>query len=228
MKKISYLFLSFLFISSITFAQEQETEKIERKPGHGDTSKFRQLKEELPTPNNQHNAAGAPGYEYTQQQVDYVMNISIDEKTNKLHGDQVITYHNNSKDNLEYLWVQLDQNMRAKDSKTPDVQAQNFNGSFNGPVTFTKNYLKDAFDGGFNIEYVKDAQNKDVSYTVNRTMMRINLPTPLASGATFVFKMKWWYNIPPYIEVGGRSGYEAFPDGNNNYTIAQFSKISGI
>ncbi len=88
--------------------------------------------------------------------------------------------------------------------------------------SFTKSYLQEAFDGGFNIEYVKDAQGKDLSHIVNRTMMRIDLPTPLASGATFVFSMKWWYNIPPYIEVGGRSGYEPFPDGNNNYTIAQF------
>ncbi len=222
MKKIGYLFLSLLFISTITFAQEQESEKKERKPGHGDVSKFRQLKQTLPTPNKQHTASGAPGYEYTQQQVDYVMNISIDETTSKLYGDQVITYHNNSKDNLEYLWVQLDQNMRAKDSKTPDVQGESFDGSFNGPVSFTKNYLKDAFDGGFNIEYVKDVEGKNLNHIVNRTMMRIDLTTPLASGATFVFKMKWWYNIPPYVEVGGRSGYEHFPDGNNNYTIAQF------
>ncbi len=220
MKKLGYLFLSFLFITSAAFAQDAE--KKERKPGHSDISKFRQLKQELPDPNSQHNASGAPGHEYTQQKVDYVMNISIDENTSKLYGDQTITYRNNSKDNLDYLWVQLDQNMRAKDSKTPDVQAKSFRNSFNGPVSFTKDYLKETFDGGFNIDYIKDAQGKDLKHMVNRTMMKINLPTPLASGGTFVFKMKWWYNIPPYIEVGGRSGYEPFPDGNNNYTIAQF------
>jgi len=220
MKKLGYLFLSILFITATSLAQE--VEKKERKPGHRNLSKFRQLKQELPTPNKQHTASGAPGYEYTQQQVDYVMNISIDEDTNKLYGDQVITYHNRSKDNLEYLWVQLDQNMRARDSKTPEVKASSFNSIFNDPITFTENYLKESFDGGFNIEYVKDAQGKDLSHMVNRTMMRVDLPVPLVSGATFVFKMKWWYNIPPYIEVNGRSGYEPFPDGNNNYTIAQF------
>jgi len=220
MKKLGYLFLSFLFISTFVFAQEGE--KKERKPGHGDISKFRQLKQELPDPNNQHTASGAPGHEYTQQKVDYVMNISIDEKTNRLSGDQTITYKNNSKDNLEYLWVQLDQNMRARDSKTPEVQSKRFRSSLAGPVNFTKDYLTDTFDGGFNIDYVKDAQGKNLKHMINRTMMKINLPTPLASGGTFVFKMKWWYNIPPYITVGGRSGYEPFPDGNNNYTIAQF------
>ncbi len=53
-------------------------------------------------------------------------------------------------------------------------------------------------------------------------MMRINLPKPLASGETFEFKIKWWYNINNHRTQGGRSGYEHFPDGNNNYVIAQF------
>jgi hypothetical protein len=109
MKKLPYFLISFLFITSFSFAQEQDAEKKERKPGHTSISKFRQLKQELPTPNSQHTASGAPGYEYTQQQVDYVMNITIDEEAQKLYGDEVITYHNNSKDHLEYLWVQLDQ-----------------------------------------------------------------------------------------------------------------------
>ena len=51
MKKINQLLLSFLIISSFAFAQDQETEKKERKPGHTNLSKFRQLKQELPTPN---------------------------------------------------------------------------------------------------------------------------------------------------------------------------------
>jgi len=223
MKKINLLLLSFLMISSFALAQEHGTEVQEKKSGHVNTSKFRQLKQELATPNSQHTASGAPGHEYTQQQVDYVMNITIDDKTQKLFGDEVITYHNNSKDQLEYLWVQLDQNMRAADSKTPNAKQTVMGGSFNGPITFTKNHLKKPFDGGFNLEYVKDANDQPLSYTVNNTMMRINLAKPLASGETFVFKIKWWYNINNYIDDGGRSGYEHFPkDGNNLYVIAQF------
>ena len=223
MKKTNLLLLSFLIISSFTFAQEQESEIKEKKTGHTSTTKFRQLKQELATPNSQHTASGAPGHAYTQQQVDYVMNITIDDKTQKLYGDEVITYHNNSKDQLEYLWVQLDQNMRALDSKTPLAKQTAMGGSFNGPVTFTKNHLKKPFDGGFNLEYVKDVNDKALSYTINSTMMRINLSKPLASGETFIFKIKWWYNINNYIDDGGRSGYEHFPkDGNNLYVIAQF------
>ncbi len=219
MKKLLYFLVSFLIVTSISFAQNKE-----RKPGHTGTSKFRQLKQELPTPNTQHTASGAPGYEYTQQQVDYVMNITIDDETQKLYGDEVITYHNNSKDYLEYLWVQLDQNMRAPDSKTVDVQQTTIaGGSIRRPKTFTKDYLKKPFAGGFNLEYVRDVNNKPLSHFINSTMMRINLAKPLAPGATYVFKIKWWYNINNYIINSGRSGYEHFPkDGNNLYVIAQF------
>ena len=68
-----------------------------------------------------HTASGAPGHQYSQQKVDYVMDIRLDENDNRIYGDETITYHNNSKDHLEYLWVQLDQNMRADDSKTPEL-----------------------------------------------------------------------------------------------------------
>ena len=225
MKKLSYLLLSFLLITSISFAQDQNTIKKERKPGHLNLSKFRQLKQELPTPNTQHTASGAPGPEYTQQQVDYVMNITIDDDNEKLFGDEVITYHNNSKDHLEYLWLQLDQNMRAPDSKTPDVQQTTMRSSMKRPATFTAEYLKEPFAGGFNLEYVRDANDRPLSHTINGTMMRINLAKPLAPGSKYVFKIKWWYNINNYLSAGrrGRSGFEYFPkDGNNLYVIAQF------
>ena len=116
MNKLAISAYSFLFISMSIIGQETQKNT---KTGHTDQNKFRQLKDVLPTPNNRRTASGAPGYEYTQQKVDYVMNIRIDENTNRLFGDESITYKNNSKDYLEYLWVQLDQNMRAPDSKTP-------------------------------------------------------------------------------------------------------------
>ncbi|MGB5417715.1 M1 family metallopeptidase [Algibacter sp.] len=219
MKKHTYLFLSFVFLFSGVFAQEQTKEKPQ---GHTDQNKFRQMKDVLATPNETRTASGAPGHAYTQQQVDYVMNIRLDEDKNQIFGDEKITYHNNSKDHLEYLWIQLDQNMRAKDSKTPDAAPESFNAAFNGPGSFTKANLKERFDGGFNIEYVKNDDGSDLSHFINRTMMRINLPKPLAPGEIFKFGIKWHYNINDINADGGRSGLETFPDGNNNYTIAQF------
>ena len=220
MKKLASLAVSFLFIATAVMAQDAPKK---RQKGHTDQNKFRQLKDVLPTPNNRRTASGAPGYEYTQQKVDYVMDIVVDEDKNLLTGNESITYHNNSKDYLEYLWVQLDQNMRAPDSKTPLAKSEDLgNTAFNGPVTFTKNNLTKSADFGFKIKEVNNSTGGSLSYTVNRTMMRINLPQPLAPGNTFEFSIRWNYLINNSVTDGGRSGFELFPDGNKNFTIAQF------
>ena len=220
MKKIVTLALSFLFVITSTQAQNSSKKQIK---GHTDQNKFRQLKDVLPTPNNRRTASGAPGYEYTQQKVDYIMDIVLDEKTNKIFGDESITYKNNSKDHLEYLWIQLDQNMRSPDSKTPLANSEKLGSTpFNGPKTFTKKNILKPADFGFKIEEVKNINGESLSYTINRTMMRINLPQPLSPGGTFQFSIKWNYLINNSVTDGGRSGFELFDDGNKNYTIAQF------
>ena len=163
--------------------------------------KFKQLKEELATPNVYRTASGAPGHEYYQQKANYTMNIELDDEKQIVRGEETITYYNYSPDALEYLWIQLDQNMRAKDSNTKKVAS----GQVKGPMTFSQlKRLHNEFDGGFNLEYVKDKSGKDLSYTVNKTMMRINLKTPLSSQGSFSIKIKWWYNINNRAEIGGR------------------------
>ena len=220
MKKISLLFFSLFFITN-TFVAQETKEKKGTQNGHTDENKFRQMKDLLATPNDQHTASGAPGHQYSQQKVDYVMNIRLEESTNKIYGEEKITYHNNSKDHLEYLWVQLDQNMRADDSKTPLAQS-NAASAFLTPEDFKKNFMKESKGFGFNIEKVLNAEGKPLSYLINWTMMRINLPKKLAPGEKFNFSIQWNYKINNSVKDGGRSGFEDFPDGNNNYTIAQF------
>ena len=214
MKKFGLVMLSFLFAAT-TYGQIT-------KQGHVNTNKFKQLKQELPTPNLERTASGKPGTAYTQQKVDYVMDIVLDDAKTKITGSETITYHNNSKDDLEYLWVQLDQNMRAADSKTPDISPNSI------PKRISKNrfnraFPEERFDGGFNIMSVTNRDGSALSHTINQTMMRINLTEPLASGATFEFNISWWYNINNHRTDGGRSGYEHFTENdNNNYVIAQF------
>ncbi|MDG1697992.1 MAG: M1 family metallopeptidase [Polaribacter sp.] len=219
MKKI-FLFLFSLFFSiTASLAQEKKVES-KTKQGHTDQNKFRQLKDVLATPNDQHTASGAPGHQYTQQKVDYIMDIRLEESTNKIYGHEKITYHNNSKDQLEYLWVQLDQNMRADDSETPLSKSTSIN-MFMSPQKFQETYMSQGKGFGFNIEKV-ESDGKPLSHFIHRTMMRIHLPKPLASGDTFKFSIQWNYKINDINKDGGRSGLETFPDGNNNYTIAQF------
>ena len=222
MKKLKYLFLSALFVSASVFAQDQAEDKKERQPGHTNNNKFKQLYDEFSTPNMFRTASGAPGPAYYQQQADYKMDIELDDVNARIYGEETITYTNNSPDNLEYLWVQLDQNMRAKDSKTPLIQ-----GSGIAPAqqtsSFANSYMTEGFDGGFNIEYVKDEKGNALPHMINRTMMRVEMPSVLKSGDQFTFKIKWWYNINNHVEGRGRSGYEYFEeDDNRAYVIAQF------
>ena len=183
------------------------------------TSKFKQLANELPTPNSYRTASGAPGHEYWQQQADYVMNIEIDDDNEVLSGEETITYHNNSPDELTYLWLQLDQNVRSKESATHAVS----NNSVNDKMSLRQmNRIQPTFEGGFNIDYVTDSNGNNLNYFINNTMMRVDMPGKLQNGQTFTFNIKWWYNINNTNELGGRSGYEPFDDGNNVYCIAQF------
>ncbi|MFB9055103.1 M1 family metallopeptidase [Formosa undariae] len=220
MKRLKYLILSAVFISASVMAQEQKTP--ERKAGHTNNNKFKQLYEEFSTPNMFRTGSGAPGPAYYQQQADYKMDITLDDKNAKISGSEVITYTNNSPDELRYLWVQLDQNMRAKDSKTPLIEGGEV-AAAQQPAGFVKDYMAEPFDGGFNIEAVKDTQGKDLAHMINRTMMRIELPKPLKNGEKYSFSIKWWYNINNHVDGRGRSGYEYFPeDDNRAYVIAQF------
>ncbi len=184
------------------------------------TNKFRQLGQELPTPNVYRAASGAPGHMYWQQKADYVMNLELDDDKQIIYGEETITYTNNSPDALKYLWVQLDQNVRALDSDSHKIRTSSLDED--ASLRDIKRLLP-TFDGGFKIEHVKNERGGDLPYTINKTMMRVDMPSALASGGKFTFKIKWWYNINDRMKIGGRSGYEYFAtDDNYLYTIAQF------
>lgn len=211
MKKnvLSIFILLFVGISSVLYSQNDNVW----------VDKFKQLKDEFATPNVYRTASGAPGHQYYQNRADYVMEITLDDNTQKLSGIETITYHNVSPDALEYLWLQLDQNIYAQDNayknaRTGDMKGQNLN-------SLTK--METNYDGGFKLMKVIDADGKPLKYTINNTMMRIDLPQPLASKGSVSFTIEWWYNVNNRDLVGGRSGYEYFEkDKNHLYTIAQY------
>ena len=213
---IVLLFIVGLFIllaSQPAFAQRDKN--INR-------SYFKQLEQELPTPNVYRAGSGAPGHKYWQQKVDYQIKLTLDDEKQRITGSEIITYHNNSPDELSYLWVQLDQNMRAKDSDTYKTSTGILNekNTLEG-ISYTTG--DSDFEGGFNIEGVMTDENAKLPFTINRTMMRVDLPTPLKSGEKYVFQIKWNYNIQDQLKYGGRSGYEYFEnDKNYLYEIAQF------
>ena len=221
MNRINYCFASLLFLFAAVATAQEEGGKT-REPGHYNQNRFKQLYEEFATPNTYRSASGVPGPDYYQQQADYIMDIELDDKNAKIYGEETITYTNNSPDDLEFLWLQLDQNIRTKDSKSllKDSDEMPLAEQVEG---FVGKYMGEPFDGGFNIEFVKDANGKPLPYTINQTMMRIDIPKPLKSKEQISFSIKWWYNIPDHTVSRARSGYEYFPkDGNRAYVIAQF------
>ena len=213
----NYLVPIVLLFASVVLAQDSAA-----KQGHQNTNKFKQLYEEFATPNTFRTASGAPGVDYYQQKVDYKMNITLDDENTKLYGEEIITYTNNSPDALPYLWIQLDQNIRNENDMET---AKNPSGApmLTSPERFIADYNGEKFVGGFNIEEVKDSNGTPLKFTINQTMMRVDLPTPIQSGGQYSFSIKWWYKINNHVTDRARSGYEYFAeDDNRAYVIAQF------
>ena len=208
-----------MFLLLAGFVLAQDSTAIQ---GHKNNNKFKQLYEEFATPNRFRTASGAPGVDYYQQQVDYKMDIELDDENTKLYGKETITYTNNSPDALPYLWVQLDQNIRNENDMSG---AKNPSGApkFRRVDSFVDEFTGEKFVGGFNVEEVKDANGRPLRHTINQTMMRVDLPDPIPSGGKFTFSIKWWYKVNNHVTNRARSGYEYFEeDDNRAYVIAQF------
>ncbi len=200
--------------------------------------KFRQLDEVLPTPNIYRNAAGEPGYAYWQQEADYDIKVSLDEPNRRITASQSVTYTNNSPDTLRYLWLQLDQNRFRKDSIAE--MTRTFDQKVIGSVNI-QNQIAPAISlrdlrrqhsmqdntYGYDITAVRDGRGRDLPNTIVGTLMRIDLPQPLAPGGSTEFQISWEYNLVEQKAVGGRAGYEHFPDdaregGNDIFLVAQW------
>ncbi len=201
-----------VFTFGFTYAQEDQQWQ----------GKFEQLGAELPTPNEYRTGSGAPGEEYWQQKADYVIDVTIDDEKQVLKGKETITYYNNSPHALNYLWVQLDQNVREPGTNTLKVQQTGIRDSL--PAKFAaQGFGMYDYDGGFKIQSVTGASGNKLPHTINKTMMRVDLAKPLKTGENFVLNIEWYYNINDRMQLGGRGGYEYFPEDDNYvYTIAQW------
>ena len=158
--------------------------------------KFRQLEQDLPTPNGYRTASGAPGKEYWQQQADYEINVEMDDEKRRIIGSETITYSNRSPDPLSYLWLQLEPNIFKPDSDAnltqtaPTLDRVSFEAMQNM-------LAREVFDGGVNIRSVKDATQQDLKYTIIKTMMRVDLPKPLEPGESTKCSLLWGSKIAP-------------------------------
>ncbi|MBO9201116.1 MULTISPECIES: M1 family metallopeptidase [Niastella] len=219
-QKKQFLFLAFAVAALYNGAQAQN---IQNNPGSNHGNKFEQLGTILPTPNEYRTASGAPGPKYWQQKCDYDIKCELDETNLKLTGSETVTYFNNSPNTLTYLWLQLDENQHSS------VKNANYQNNNTMPKTLNAavvdRYEEGNSDNGYgcNIVKITDALGAPLKYTINKTMMRVELPAALKPGQKFAFNINWNYKIADRFTYGGRGGYEYFPeDGNYLFTITQW------
>ncbi|MFS4473937.1 M1 family metallopeptidase [Chryseobacterium sp. T20] len=216
--------LKVVILSLSVFAYTGFTaQNIQNNPGSNHGNKFEQLGTILPTPNIYRTASGAPGHGYWQNRADYNITAYLDEDKRNLKGSETVTYYNNSPDELDYIWLQLDENEHSSIRNAGyDTSSVLRSSTTNQQLKVSELPVKD--NGyGVSLEKVTDASGNPLKYTVNKTMMRIDLPKVLKKGEKFVFKVDWNYNISDRIKMGGRGGFENFPeDGNDLYTMAQW------
>lgn len=216
--RIVSLILTICFNAIFTIAQN-----IQNNPQSNHGNKFEQLGTILPTPNEQRTASGAPGSKYWQQRADYDIDVTLDESKRMIIGKEQITYYNNSADKLDYLWLQLDENQHTAKADNQYFDNNKLSQPFN-EAEINNLDLEEKLKGlGDQILAVTDELGKPLKYTVNQTMMRIDLPKPLQAKSKIKFTVKWQYNLCNRMTVGGRGGYEYFPeDGNDLFTITQW------
>jgi Peptidase family M1 domain len=214
---------SILFFALVGLMAGLRAQDIRNNPTSNHGNKFEQLGTILPTPNEYRTASGAPGPKYWQQRADYKISAELDEAKLELRGKETITYFNNSPDVLTYLWLQLDENEHDPTVGSAVFDESNLSNVMNtGQIAMIDR--RALLEGhGVKIEYVKDAGGKSLPYTINQTMMRIDLPAPLKPGQQFAMNIGWHYKIPDRMTLGGRGGFEFFPkDGNHVFTMAQW------
>lgn len=189
---------------------------------HG--NKFEQLDYVLPDPTPYRGADGAPGPQYWQQRSDYDIECRLDVKEQRLHGTELITYYNQSPNPLSYLWLQLDENQHQGHNDMHHFNGSNMEEVMNEAALYMLDQWKDLTGYGHNIEAVTLPDGKPLPYTINQTMMRVDLPKKLLPGETFSFRVNWNYKIVDRINgPRGRGGYEYFPkDDNYLFTISQW------
>ena len=194
-----------------------------RNAGSNHGNRFEQLDYLLQDPNEYRTASGAPGPKYWQQRADYDINVDINEEANVLTGAETVTYFNNSPDILTYIWLQVDENFHHPNSENNYDKPSSMGSRLTHQQLLQMNPKEHLNGYGVNITALTDATGRPLTYTVNQTMMRVEMPIPLKPGQKFVFKCNWNYKIPDKLTRYGRGGYEYFAEDENNlYSIAQW------
>ncbi len=151
---------------------------------------------DLPTANERRLGSGAPGPDYWQQRCDYVIDCQLDAESKRLDAQMRITYTNNSPHALDYMWIQLEQNLFRQDSLGTRSRGRGVMAP-----------LAAGFDGGYDIEKLTHA-GADLEFAVYDTLARVELPDAIAPGEVFEFELDYAFDMPPHLRRMGSEDVE--------------------
>ena len=187
---VTYIFCSLFFVSNVLDAQEKQQSNYNYNDafGHDFYSK---------NGTATRSASGKPGHAYWQNSADYTIDVNLNETTKEISGSETITYTNNSPDELEFLWMQLDQNLFKQDSR----------GNAIIPIRGSRNGAKgQSFDGGYGINKIQLIYKKgrrstvlNTTYSIVDTRMKVKLPKVLkANGGKVGIQIDFSFTSPDY------------------------------
>lgn len=147
--------------------------------------------------NENRSAGGQPGLKYWQNRVDYSITALLDDRNGEIKGSETLTYTNNSPDALGFLWLHIDQNLFAKDSRGNAVIPPS--GSRNGA-------RGEVFDGGHKITSVKlltadksgKSREQEVAFAIVDTRLQIILPDEMKPASKISLKIDFSFLSPVY------------------------------
>ncbi len=166
-----------------------------------------------PAGNAFRSAKGIPGSMYWQNSSGYLIHATLSEKDSSVTGDVTITYTNNSPDQLDYLWLQLDQNIFDPNSRS--VAATPYPGDYFGALG--------KINGGYHIKDVAviyAGKNYTVQPIITDTRMQVRLNTPLLpKGDKVSVKINFSFIVP--VNGAGRFG-KTYTKNAVIYQVAQW------
>ena len=177
-----------ILILGFVLLTAQISDSLAQQPANqfNSNSRFEQIGSMLPTPNSYRSSSGAPGKDYWQNRADYDIKAELDDQNQSMTASEIITYKNSSPDELRYLWLQLDQNNFKKGgiAQLTSTSSLSNQGTSFGRLANTANVLATK-EYGYTIISVKDKMGNPLKFTINETMMRVDLPTPMKTGTSF-------------------------------------------
>ncbi len=141
--------------------------------------------------NEYRSSGGEPGPKYWQNRADYKINSTLDTAQHKVSGSVEITYTNNSPDNLNFLWLQMDQNIYKEESRGSATTTQT------GGRWANANFTQGDVIKTISIE--ADGKKYTPEYKVTDTRMQVWLQQPLKSaGNKTKITIAYEFVVPEY------------------------------